>query len=66
MSPRSKSPSTYDMSKMDAGTLREQIYADWLQRKHSFTKDQSKKSGAQKREEEEEKERLKKERKVDV
>lgn len=51
---------------MDAGTLREQIYADWLQRKHSSTKVESKKKTMKKQQEDEEKERLKKERMVDV
>lgn len=54
------------MSNMDAGTLREQIYADWLQRKSSFTKVESKKKMLKKQQEEEEKEKLKKERMEDV
>lgn len=67
MAPRSNSPITYDdVSNMDGKTLRDQIYTDWLQRKRSFTKEESKVRKEKLAREEEEKQRRERERKMDV
>ncbi|XP_066917842.1 microtubule-associated protein 9-like [Clytia hemisphaerica] len=67
ISPHSKSPITYDdVSNMDGQTLRHQIYTDWLQRKHSFTKDETKVRKEKEAKDNEDKERLAHERRVDA
>jgi len=67
VSPRSNSPITYDdVRQMDGQMLRQQIYTDWLQRKRSFTKEESKLRKEKNEKEHEDKERAAHERKVDV
>lgn len=51
---------------MDGKTLRDQIYIDWLQRKRSFTKEESKIKKEKQNKEKEEIERKAHERRVDV
>jgi len=51
---------------MDGQMLRQQIYTDWLQRKRSFTKEESKLRKEKNEKEHEDKERAGHERKVDV
>ena len=67
ISPRTNSPITYDdVSNMDGKTLRDQIYTDWLQRKRSFTKEESKIRKEKQNKVAEESERKAHERRVDV
>ena len=51
---------------MDGKTLRDHIYLDWLQRKRSFTKEESKIRKEKQAKETEESERKAHERRVDV
>ena len=67
ISPRTNSPITYDdVNNMDGKTLRDQIYTDWLQRKRSFTKEESKIRKEKQNKDAEDIERKKHERRVDV